>query len=196
MPPYQANIPQPGDQISVSQGDLLGNFASIDAGFTQNHIGFNAGAGNAGQHNFVQLFPRAAAPAFAGSPGFWASTAAGNPLFLHTAAGVDIDISTRTFASNVSGSTFLPSGLLLKFGRGTTVGAGATLVVNMNLILPIYNVATVPFILITPEQAPGNLYRWAQLRPGWTSANFTVDTGNFAGAPAVTSFQWFAIGIV
>jgi len=196
MPPYQANIPRPTDQISVSQGDLLNNFIAINAGFNQNHVPLTGAAGQAGQHNFVQLFPRAAAPAFAGSPGFWASTAAGNPLFLHNGLGVDVDITTKTFTNNTSGSSFLPSGLLLKFGRGTTAGAAANVTIHMNAILPIYQAGSIPFILISVESAVGPIIRVGAIRPGWDSDEFIVDTFNSLWAHAITSFQWFAIGIV
>ncbi len=115
--PYQNNIPQPGDQISVSQGDILGNFVAIGAGFSQNHIPLTGAALQAGQHNFIQLFPRAATPGalFAGSPGFWADNTADKSVFLHNeSTGADINISKSGLG--VDGWCWLPSGVLLKWG--------------------------------------------------------------------------------
>jgi hypothetical protein len=47
---YNPNIPQSGDFLSVSQGDLLTNFSQVDTLFGQDHEKFSAGS-NQGKHN-------------------------------------------------------------------------------------------------------------------------------------------------
>lgn len=190
MPPFQPNIPQPTDQISASQNDILQNFQSIAVTFDQNHVDFNAGAGVAGRHTFVQLVPQVPVPAFAGTPGFWSSTAAGNPIMLHTAAGSDVNISERAFTANNSGWSYLPSGLLLKFGRAQTNGLGF-----LSLVFPGPAFTAVPFVTASAEQfQPGNNYRISIIRQP-TAANIAVNTEDFAGNNVQAFFQWFAIGI-
>ena len=51
--PYQNNIPQPTDQLSVSQGDLLNNFASIYTLIGVNHVQFDASG--QGKHFFAEF---------------------------------------------------------------------------------------------------------------------------------------------
>ena len=52
---YQPNIPQATDQISVSQGDLLGNFQQLDNAFNLNHAALELASGAAGKHIFVEM---------------------------------------------------------------------------------------------------------------------------------------------
>lgn len=51
---YNSLIPQPGDLISVSQGDLLNNFTSMQSTYTTDHYGFNPTA-NIGFHKHVTM---------------------------------------------------------------------------------------------------------------------------------------------
>lgn len=51
---YTPNIPQPGDKPSVSQGQILANFQTLNTIFGINHYEFNSGA-NAGKHKIVSL---------------------------------------------------------------------------------------------------------------------------------------------
>jgi hypothetical protein len=175
--PYNANIPQANNQISVSQNDILQNFQSIFNAFTQNHEQFNIGT--AGQHTMVQLATQAAAPAFAGIPGFWTSTAANNPIFLHTAAGVDRDISDKTW-NGVQGSTMLPSGLIIKWGLGGAAAIGFTAAFP-TAIFTVYvtnvgNAATTSACVI-----------WA---PAPTVAGFQASLN-----PGIHNFYWLAVGV-
>ena len=177
MPPYNQNIPQPNDQISVSQNQLLQNFQSIFTAFTQNHQPFNAGT--AGQHTLVQLTTQAAAPAFGGTPGFWASTAANSPVYLHTAAGADRNISDRTWNA-VQGSTMLPSGLILKWG----LGGAAAVVFTTDFPTAIYAVYVAN---IGDPAVTGASVTWAPAP--------TVHTFHVAFVGGVHNFYWFAVGV-
>jgi len=58
---YLNNIPQATDQLSVSQGQLLTNFASIKSLVDVNLVDFSSP--NAGKHNFSQYVSQAADPA-------------------------------------------------------------------------------------------------------------------------------------
>lgn len=50
---YNANIPQPGDLLSTSQGDILTNFTAADASFGVDHYAFSNQTANNGFHNTV-----------------------------------------------------------------------------------------------------------------------------------------------
>ena len=51
---YHPNIPQATDNPTVSQGQLLDNFGTLNTDFAINHVAFTAG-GNAGFHKLVQF---------------------------------------------------------------------------------------------------------------------------------------------
>src|ERR1019366_7957804 len=59
--PYNSNIPLATDEIPTSQGDLLGNFQTVQTAILVNHVGFNVA--NQGKHKFVTFPVQAAAPA-------------------------------------------------------------------------------------------------------------------------------------
>src|SRR5438445_164595 len=50
---YQSNIPQATDQLSVSQGDILNNFAALSTFLNINHVDF--ASGDQGKHKWVTL---------------------------------------------------------------------------------------------------------------------------------------------
>lgn len=58
---FNSNIPQPSDLISVSQGDLLNNFTSMQSTYNTDHFGFNP-VTNLGFHKHVTLPDQTATP--------------------------------------------------------------------------------------------------------------------------------------
>ena len=129
--PYQADIPQPTDQLSKSQSDLLANFRSINTWCNVNHVNFNAGA-DAGKHKWV-TFPR---EAVVPTPPFGASelslynilnaTSGVSELYVQkgVAAGIPFTLSRSVAAS--TGWTYLPSGMKIVWGQDTIAGGNAT----------------------------------------------------------------------
>lgn len=139
---YNANIPQATDLLSISQGQILGNFTQLNTAWLINHVDFNAG--DAGKHKWV-TFPSQAASPPAGS-GFLGSeigaynavfTLGGgrgtgiNELFLNkqSFAGVKQIAMTSSILSNSSpgnfsfGWTYLPSGIIMYWGNDTGTGS-------------------------------------------------------------------------
>lgn len=193
---YNQNIPAATDLLSISQGDIQANFQSLYATILANHASFSPNA-DFGKHTMVQLVPRAAA--LAGNPGFWANSGSANDIMIRNNAGNDINITTRGFTLNTNGYTYLPSGLLLKFGMATTALAGGiyTKTVNMDAIAAHYSQR--PFLQITPLadiSGSGTLNRLALLRPDYTSAQFTIQSYDGTGHTEVATFSWLAIGTV
>jgi hypothetical protein len=142
---FNQNIPQPGDQISQSQGQILGNFQSLYTWANANHVSFDLT--NAGKHIYVQMPVQGAPPAFTlGEIDLWnqaytVNAATKNEFYIRkenqTNVGT-VDVSVPATASilgyysgpslGATGWTFLPSGILMQWGRATT-GAGT---VNLN----------------------------------------------------------------
>ena len=120
---YNPNIPQPTDQLSISQGDLLGNFQALQTLIDVNHVDF--ADADMGKHKWVSL------PQQAGAPGTTntelalytaISPTSGTPeLFIQRPAnGAFINFTEAVGAPN--GWTRLPSAILLKWGSAGANG--------------------------------------------------------------------------
>jgi hypothetical protein len=60
---FDANIPQPADFLSTSQGQLLANNAALDASFTVDHTAFSDLTSDNGRHKQVTFYQVQADPA-------------------------------------------------------------------------------------------------------------------------------------
>ncbi len=142
MAPYNNAIPQPNDFIDDSQNDLLNNFASIQTLVDVNHVTFDA-AGQ-GKHKFLQMPQQVAAPATA-----LAETAlvtlssaynANGPELVYRRESNGAQIETTASLQAILGWTFIPSGLLLKWGRFQVNALGAgTFPFPLGATIPAFN---------------------------------------------------------
>lgn len=126
---YNPNIPQPTDQISVSQGQILNNFQALNP--------FILG--------IFDLPPQATPPTFP-SPdvGLYSmvSTLTGNDeLFITKQLPGPITSTVQATAAffNPNGWTYLPSGILLKWGTGSS---GSSIAGSFALTFPV--ASTIP----------------------------------------------------
>lgn len=206
---YNANIPQATDLLSTSQGQILGNFTQLNTAWLINHVDFNAG--DAGKHKWV-TFPQQGATPPAGS-GFLASeigaynavngTTAINELYLNRrsfAGAVQTPItasimSTSTPAQYADGWTYLPSGLLLKWGVGTVPANTGVLMLNFVAGSPAFNqVLNGQVTVFFGSGSDGN--RAIQLYALTTTQIWVYATNRITlgAATANTSFQYLVIG--
>ncbi len=124
---YNANIPQPADQLKNSQPQILGNFQEINTAFNVNHVGFNVA--DEGKHKFLQMPRQGAAPTTAATDIGLFSLVGANSLvselnFRRQADGEVIPFTEGLIAT--PGWTILPCGLVVKWGT-IVIGAGAYL---------------------------------------------------------------------
>lgn len=133
---YQNNIPQATDQLSKSQGDILGNFQIIQTWADVNHVDFNAGA-DAGKHKFITFPVQGAAPSFnIGEVGLYnllpvsAPITGTDELFITKSNGTTIPI-TASLGSTSNGWTYFPSGTILQWNQGVSVPASGNNVVSL-----------------------------------------------------------------
>lgn len=121
---YQNNIPAPTDQLSQSQQDIQDNFAAIKTLVDVNHVTFDTA--DQGKHKFVTFPVQGSAPTFnAGEVGLYNAayaTTGVNELFVTNQAGTSTPITASN--PNTQGWTYLPSGILLKWGTSTVSGLG------------------------------------------------------------------------
>jgi len=191
---YNANIPNPGDLLSVSQGDIKNNFLQANTSFGINHYPFDDGTANNGKHKKVSL-PVTSDPANVLGEGIAYSKAIGigtdAQLFWRFSSGainpLQITNNVNNPASN-NGAIPLMGGLILQYGTATTSAAATT--VNFTNTFQAGGVATPPYgIFLT-------------LRTGTPPilGEFTVDNqaaGSFQvirSGPTNKQFFWCAIG--
>jgi hypothetical protein len=189
---FTANVPVSGQSLGNSRPTINANFTKLQTVYDVNHVDFNAM--NAGAHTHVDLLMQATDPAPAVDlVSHYSKDLAGNTewYFQRESAGPVIQMSTINGTPIVAaaGQTFLPGGLVMKFGTGS-FGNGAT---TSNFVyasngLPDFavNVYSIQVTLITNIQATlstvgvlASLTGFSALRP--------------AGLGAV-NYAWIAIG--
>lgn len=207
--PYQQNIPQPTDLLSKSQGDLLNNFQSINTLVNVNHVTFDTA--DQGKHKWVTFpvqgaIPPAGAGFLAGEIGLYNATNATttvNELYINKTNTVPTVIQVPMTASILStnaapgnqtdGWSYLPSGLIIKWGSATNLG-------NTSFLFPV--AATIPVFtrcltvqLTTQSGLAGDVNTFVRLQ-NMTAVGFTYYAGQrtVLGVPAVCSLQYLAIG--
>jgi len=190
---YNQNIPQPTDLLAISQADLLNNFIALQTLIDVNHVDF--ASGDEGKHKFVTMPVQGAAPAFAGGEvGLYNKLPAApfpltgqNELFINKSNGTNIPFTASAQAS--PGWTYLPSGILIKWGSGTATPGSNTFTFPANVNTPAF--ASIFSMFLTPVGTVGdtfNMYLVSFLAP-WTQ--FTM----VSNAAVNKNFFFLAIGI-
>lgn len=204
--PYNANIPQPSDIPSQSQADLLNNFQAIQTLIDINHVDF--ASADQGKHKWVTLPVQTPSPPIAFGAGelalysFLSPVTTKNELYINktnqaTVVQVPTTASILSTSSNpgnnVSGWSYLPSGILLKWGNDTANG-------DTNILFPV--AGTIPVftnvmcLLITPKAGSTVSDPDRSVTLGtYSSTSFNVWGGNRTSNTAnLAAFEYLAIG--
>ena len=189
---FNANIPQAGDQISQSQGQILQNFQAIQTLIDVNHVDF--ASPDQGKHMFVTLTNQVADPATGATEinlynrqSAYLTTQA---LWLSNGStGFAQEISSNLRAS--PGWAFLPSGLLMKWGTGT--GSGAVTVnfpvgAQYPVFLGVLSCQLTTFFIGAPTDSN------VQLSSFTTTGISVYCTQRTTTANATANFQYLVIG--
>jgi len=123
---YNPSIPQPTDLISVSQGQILTNFTQLNTQFGIDHTAFNPGSGNGdGFHKKVTYnVPQSVDPTPAGVASVLYTKSVSGLGQLFFANSSVVTRLTGATTTGTSGSTFLPGGIIMKWGTVTLPGTG------------------------------------------------------------------------
>lgn len=188
---YQPNIPGPNTNLSVSQGDLLGNFQALNTVFGVDHNQFNA-VTNAGTHLQVTM-PSFGTP---GSPGGTASVlytknVASSPTLYFKNGTADSVVWTGgsgTGLSTVSSSNLtLPNGLQFSYGSATTNPSGDFLV-TFNFPNNLYSATLTRIITSSGNRG------FVQWKTAPTKTSGTARMLDSGGSGIQGDFFWMAIG--
>src|SRR5581483_351059 len=185
---YNQNIPQPTDQLSQSQADLLNNFQAIYTLIGVNHTQFNAG--NQGTHAFVEMPVQNPVPVTVGNEvGLYCqlSTLTGNPelVFSHQNGTGIVEFTSSTQAL-LAGWSKIPSGILFKWGQVSINPGANTVVFPVNATTPAF--ANAFNVQLTPLGGVGSTYNIYLT----TLNNLQFTVASNAGAPI--TIHYFVTG--
>lgn len=185
------NVPQAGQNLQETRDDIRNNFSTIDTAFSVNHVPYNSPS-DQGKHQFV-TFPQIASgsvPA-AGAQELIVSNQTNadtgrTELYLKRNAGTPVPIT----AGVDTGWSYLPSGLLMKWGSVPQFTGSTT--INLNANGPAFT--TGPFsIQLTGNTATGNT-QGADMRNN-ASATTTASLAIVANPTGSTmAGRYFVIG--
>ena len=161
---WQPNIPQPTDQVDISQGDILGNFMALDPIFN-------------GINNFIILPVQGSTPVTSPTQTslFVANDSSSNPqlFFGPPSTGTAVNFTGAGKATN--GWARLPSGVTIKWGT---------------IVVPVNTLTTVTFPTSGSIPVFGSIFYVSACQtfaagPTTSTLNASVSAGNFT----TTTFQ-------
>jgi hypothetical protein len=193
------DVPNAGQTLANSQGQIRNNFLFINNGFELDHIEFNLGA-DSGKHKKLTMPVQADDAATAANELLLitktSTLGAGGPqLYLKRPdgalnAGVKYEFTGRG-ASTTEGWTILPSGILLKWGSAGTQPAGLSpdfINFPTGASIPVFNQI---FNLQIQQITSGNIGTNAIVRDVIEPTGFKINNTN----SHAVAISWFAIGL-
>lgn len=202
------NVPQANQTLAITQPLILNNFNAINTAFAVDHVNFNDPG--QGKHNKITFPVQAVVPVFAagdlglfsfiGSNSFIATTKnelnvykANNGSYVNIPFTASI-LSDFTPTNGSAGWSYLPSGLIIRWGKAT-INITLNAVVNTNVPFAVDFPNKCLNVLITQE-APnssdlGIFYSASPV----SNHSFNICTFKSINTPGLTCvFSYFAIG--
>ncbi len=183
---WNPNIPQPTDTLSQSQQDILGNFQALDALFDD------------GIQDYVILPVQTSDPATSSTQiAIYSkvdSTTTTQELFLRrVSSGAVIDMTASLKATN--GWTYLPSGLLVKWGTATITGLNSLKTVTFPAAgtIPAFN--NIFSMQVSTGVSSATDYNQTTMISSFSTTQFIVYVRQLIGIPPTScTIYYFAIG--
>ena len=196
---YDPNIPQANDLISESQPEILENFSQANVLFGTDHVEFNnATVANRGKHNKSTYLEQSGNPVTAlNEAAVYTKDVLGiTELFIrreNNGTVIQLTEESGDPVVNNNGQTFLPGGMILKWGRSQTVTNG------VEFPFPIAFPNSCFTVIITPCPAntnPATVDDFAYIISPPSTTGFTCNTVRRTGLSAVASVRlnYIAIG--
>jgi hypothetical protein len=184
---YQSNKPLSTDKLSVSQGDINGNFQAINTYVAIDHVAFNGA--DQGKHKRVFFTQQAADPATAATEAaIYAkdSSVPGTASLYYRPPNSGTPIEFTYALKAAAGWTWLPSGIIMQWGTGTCGG-----VIAFPRAFPTACLS----VQLTARAPGGAVQDFVQVMDGTlTVNNFTSRSYTRSGNPSAADIYFFAIG--
>lgn len=212
MPTYNANIPQPTDQISQSQDQILQNFQSIQSLIDVNHVDF--ASGDQGKHKWVTMpvqgaIPPAGSGFAAGEIGLYNAVDtfnSKNELYVNKTnqvTVVQIPLTASILSVNSApalgsfGWTQLPSGIIIRWGSFTSItgpNATVTLATSTTAGPTFTQILNVQVTTYDPGTSDGNYFVYLGQIISNTQFKVHIVPRTSTSGTATGSFLFTAIG--
>jgi hypothetical protein len=204
---YTYNVPQPAQPFNQTQSIILNNFQAINELINVNHVAFNT-VNTFGKHNFLSLEIQSTDPQTASTDiALYTKATSGGPnaaeIFYRypnngTIAQLTGGSSTPATSAATSGGNasagwcLFPSGVLIKWGTGTTQNGQSTVVFPTSSSIPAYK-SGIGYIKTTATGS--NTVNIAEIvtSNGYGTTEFLVFISNGTGGS--TNFNYFCIGV-
>lgn len=194
---FNGSKPGINDDLSVSQGDIQGNFAQANTSMGIDHFDFENVAGDTGKHKYTTFVdiasttPATAAPVTtADELAFFVKQVGSDPRihFRQISNGTEVQLTGADPIITATGETFLPGGLGLKWGTFQVTAAGPkTFAYVADLSLTAFTTDTYR-VLFTPRTNYGN-------RTTWVSSSDKDGFSIEQDGTSTLNFDWIAIGL-
>jgi hypothetical protein len=198
------NIPQAGQSLGSTRDLISQNFSVIDTAFSINHVPYNDPSGLQGKHPLVQFPVQTTIPAtittgdislYNKLPAAPFPTTGTNELFLVKANGTTTIPITASHQAT-TGWTYLPSGILMKWGVTTTISGGSPFAYLYPTGASIPAFSNVFTVMLTPIDSTSG---GAPITDQVSVETGTIATTGFSvvyqgTAYSTTVVQYFAIG--
>ena len=196
MTVYNNLIPQPNDRPSNSQNQLLNNFKAIKTYVDRNHVAIVDPTTNLGEgkHKFLQMPEQSAAPTVAVNEGglyVKEKDSRATLFYRQENNGTEIQMTRMNPTLSTVGETFLPGGVILKWGTANFSGTICTVMFLSNFVTLYQVVAT---LTNTGTSTNETLDREFHIEQTGISG-FKAYIKNLVKSPQVASCSWFAIGV-
>ncbi len=169
---YTLGIPADGQSLGNSKPQVRNNFTNIFNTFAINHVGYNA-TSHSGMHSRVDLLngPDLVSPS--GTDTLYSKIAAGvGELFFIRPGGTPIQMTTNNPVIGVHGSSFLPGGIIVKWGSDPVAS----------------NITPITFS-DTTSAFPNNIF-FVIAQPYTTNVNKLKDIGYATDGGTITGFNF------
>lgn len=207
---YNKNIPQPTDKLRTSQPQLLENFHELDAWTQQDHVGLT-GTSDQGKHQTARFIDQTSAPTindpetgfFNAQPNNIGSLAISkqqmyvraeqNNSYKNIPFTASILSTNQAPGKGAHGWTYLPSGILMKWGTYDMTQAGTeTIDYPTGSDIPAFSeVFSVQATLANPTVAKP----WSTMIVSFSPQSFSVFTFNTTnGTDRQAQIHYIAIG--
>lgn len=187
---WTANIPQPNDRLSVSQGQLLGNCQRSDAVMAFDHYPFSDVTANAGFHKSVRFPAGAAVATDLDVCALYAKTVGTRTqIFFRQdtdGAATEIQMTGRDPIRAQNGCTFLPGNMLLQWGHGTFPAGDNTVPIAFPVAF-----SAAAYSVVATRHSSNSDNRTLSIEPGSTGAANVTFRRRHDDNP---TFTWIAIG--
>lgn len=197
---WNKNVPLATQRINATQLPILNNWDALESIVGVNHVTFTGLVADFGKHNLVEMPQQPGAPAAfaANEMGLFTKNEAltsQSEMYVRRAPSSDIPFTAASKVGttvNVDGWTYLPSGLLMRWGY-RVISPGSAFTITYNPASPAFTTAVLNVQLTCRNNTNNNTPSVAYLK-NFTSSLLQCTGYLSTGFPAGADVFYVAIG--